>query len=576
MGYTLEHYRACTDSAMKSGIRGLLSPEDQARLLQEEQAIKNVPNIPSTKLEAGMTAEVQDEFAEADAIELVKTWEAEDEDRELQKRQTVEEMVERLQEAKGSKIPASRLEEIVLKYAPDAPRQSDLHQTEQKTIPAGSKLPPYPSELEQLIRSGVAYHEDGYWLVSRCEKCGNFKTKCCGPVLPISAVRLGEKTLTSFGRQAVGLDPIKPPRAPKTPEQLQLEAKQNMDKNPWWREFRSSNELEGTGSVKMHIENFLPEGITLICGLPKEGKSFLALSVAKALTSGQPLFGRRAFEVPEPIPVLYLAAESGDGALKLRCQKMKITSDKTMFLCRTLSQGLMLGLNDPLIEAVIKSMRPIVFLETLIRFNDGTDEDSASENRKLAESLFRLIGWGARGVVGIHHSRKDLDKRHPTKESAVRGSGDGLAMVDAVWLVMQDERLHQGGKGPNEVDVQGWGRDFTPQPLRLALTRKKAPGDKTLDEFSPGIVSCLDTDGDLKWVQKGLVFTQDTQDINERISQLIGETPTITRKELIQKTSLKEWQVRDALKALGYRRGRGDNSATRWTKEPETKPELTL
>ena len=52
--------------------------------------------------------------------------------------------------------------------------------------------------------------------------------------------------------------------------------------------------------------------------------------------------------------MLYLAAESGDGALKLRCDRMKITKDKKMFLARTLSQGLMPELNSPIIEEAIK------------------------------------------------------------------------------------------------------------------------------------------------------------------------------------------------------------------------------
>src|SRR5258706_6574789 len=134
----------------------------------------------------------------------------------------------------------------------------------------------------------------------------------------------------------------------------------------------------------------------------------------------------------------------------------------------------MFGLDDANLESLVKAMRPVVILETLIRFNDGKDEDDASENRKLADAIFRLISWGSRAVIGIHHSRKDLNKAKPTKEAAVRGSGDGLAMVDAVWLVMQDEKVFLGGKGPNEIDLVGWGPDFNPGPMRLALT-KKAP-----------------------------------------------------------------------------------------------------
>ncbi len=326
------------------------------------------------------------------------------------------------------------------------------------------------------------------------------------------------------------------------------------------------DELQGNASVKMLIENFLPEGLTLICGLPKEGKSFLALSIAKALTSGQPLFGRRGFEVPEIVPVLFLAAESGDSALKLRCEKMDITKDKTRFICRTLSKGLMLGLDDPTLEQAVRAMKPVIILETLIRFNDGTDEDSSTENRKLAESLFRLIAWGARAVIGIHHSRKDLNKANPTKEAAVRGSGDGLAMADCVWLIMQDERLYKKGQGPNEVDVVGWGRDFNPTPIRLALT-KIAPKDVPLIKlFAPGIVSLVDTKGDLEWVQKGLVFER-TQELKQRVEQLVIADPSITLKQIVEATQNKEWDTRKIIKRLGYHRTRGGKKgATQWAK----------
>ena len=316
----------------------------------------------------------------------------------------------------------------------------------------------------------------------------------------------------------------------------------------------------------MYIENFLPAGTTLICGLPKEGKSFLALSIAKALTTGRPLFNRHGFEVPEIVPVLYLAAESGDGALKLRCNKFGITEDKTRFIARTLTQGPMLGLNDSDIESVVKSMRPIIILETLIRFNDGKDEDDATENRKLAEALFRLIAWGARAVIGIHHSRKDLNKGNPSKESAVRGSGDGLAMVDAVWLVMQDERLCQKNKGPNEIDVVGWGRDFSPAPMRLALTAKAPKLPPGTVSYSPGIVSHIDTKGDLEWVERGIVFEQAT---DQDIERLIVKDPSITLKQIVESTQGKEWETRKTIKRLGYHRTRGGKKgkgATQWVK----------
>lgn len=428
----------------------------------------------------------------------------------------------------------------------------DLEQIEQQPE---QKVPMFPDELIPLIESGIAFHEHDHWFVKRCRKCGNFRTQCCGEVTNESAVWHGEKTLTTYGRQAVGLDPIKPP---KSQEQRDKEAKERLADAPFLKQFRSVDELQGNGTVKMYIEEFLPEGVTVISGLPKEGKSFLALSTAKALTTGKPLFGNPRFSVPEIVPVLYLAAESGDGGLKLRCEKFGITKDKTRFLARTLTQGPMFGLDDQNIESVIRTMQPIVILETLIRFNDGKDEDDATENRKLAQAIFRLIALGARAVIGIHHSRKDV-KQNPTKEAAVRGSGDGLAMTDAVWLVLQDEKLFQGGKGPNEIDVIGWGRDFSPWPMRLALTEKTPEGFKGA-EYAPGLISLIDTTGNLKWVDKQAVQEAKKaaeKDLADTLEALVKADPSLTLEGLAKATGKTVWTIASALRERGWKKPSG-------------------
>jgi hypothetical protein len=551
-----------------STVEGLAAA--QAALTAKENSVTTPAVTGAEKPEsapiAGPTEETDGPFTEKEAIHVVQNWVAEDNEVELPERMSSEDMIERLQDAaeyRTSKVPASRFKQIVAKYAPDAPHRNEMPKSELE------KNPPYPAKLKPLVESGVATFEYDVWLVKRCNECGQFKNECCGRVIQELAVR-DDGTLTSCGRQATGLDPIRPPKPPQTLEQIQEQNKKTWEQQPWWTNYRAVDELEGNGTIKMFIENFLPEGTTIICGLPKEGKSWVALSIAKALTSGNPLFGQLKFSVPEITPVLYLAAESGDSALKLRCEKMGITKDKNLFLARTLSQGPMFGLDDNNIQNAVRAMRPIVILETLIRFNDGKDEDNATENRKLAESIFRLISWGARAVIGIHHSRKDLNKANPTKESAVRGSGDGLAMVDAIWLVMQDERMYQRGKGPNEIDIVGWGRDFNPLPMRLALTKKTAKGQVG---FAPGIASIIDSKGDLEWVDKGIVFDQGS---DQRIEQLIAEDLSISKRKLAEKTGLTDWEIRTALKRLGYRRAKGGKKgAGDWIKgkpEPMEEP----
>jgi len=85
--------------------------------------------------------------------------------------------------------------------------------------------------------------------------------------------------------------------------------------------FVSVGELE-QGEVQMLIDGFLPEGTTFIGGLPGEGKTFFALSIARALTTGKPFLG--TFPVQRKIPVIYLIPESGGRAFRRRCEKFEI------------------------------------------------------------------------------------------------------------------------------------------------------------------------------------------------------------------------------------------------------------
>jgi hypothetical protein len=67
------------------------------------------------------------------------------------------------------------------------------------------------------------------------------------------------------------------------------------------------------------IEDLLPEGLHLLAGKPKQGKSWLALQMALAVASGNPLFG--SFPVLQG-EVLYLALEDTPQRLQARSKHM--------------------------------------------------------------------------------------------------------------------------------------------------------------------------------------------------------------------------------------------------------------
>lgn len=75
--------------------------------------------------------------------------------------------------------------------------------------------------------------------------------------------------------------------------------------------------------VSWIVESLIPEGLTLLAGKPKLGKSWLALQLGYAVATGGEFLGRQA----EPGAVLYAALEDNHRRLKSRLQKTRQTND---------------------------------------------------------------------------------------------------------------------------------------------------------------------------------------------------------------------------------------------------------
>ena len=213
----------------------------------------------------------------------------------------------------------------------------------------------------------------------------------------------------------------------------------------WRATFKSFDQLD-PNPPRFLIENFLPEGITFIGGLPASGKTWLALSIAKALVTATPFLDR--YPVPEPLPVLYLIPEVSERAFRSRLTIMQLDDVGDKLLCRTM-KDCNRDLGDQALLAAVRDLKPVVFLDTAIRFSNSENENSASGNKQLTDGIFGLSKVGARAIVALHHSVKrgrsssKSGKRSdpvPTLETALRGTGDFGAMCDAVWgLQCQDE-----------------------------------------------------------------------------------------------------------------------------------------
>jgi len=178
----------------------------------------------------------------------------------------------------------------------------------------------------------------------------------------------------------------------------------------------------------MAIEGFLQEGgVALFGGLPSAMKTWVLLSVAHALLTGDKLFGY--FEVPRLAKrVIYLTPEVGLPMFKVRLERMGLGPyiEQRKLLVSTLSQPRIELTNPHLLQAAEDAY---VFLDTIVRFTKGDENENKNNDTGLASDCFGLLRARARLVVGAHHARKDSNKDDMTLENMFRGAGDIGAFV---------------------------------------------------------------------------------------------------------------------------------------------------
>ncbi|MGB9435895.1 MAG: AAA family ATPase [Candidatus Acidiferrum sp.] len=209
--------------------------------------------------------------------------------------------------------------------------------------------------------------------------------------------------------------------------------------------FHTPDECLNAPEITFAIDKFLQnEGVTFVGGLSGHAKTWLMLSVAKALLAGEgtndsPRMLWDTFRVNETASrVVYLIPEVGLSSFMSRIRRMRLLPfiQERRLLVRTLSKGRAPDLDDPLLLAAAKDSH--IILDTAARFADG-EENSASDNaRGLAADIFGLIAAGARTVICAHHSPKAfLKETVMSLEAILRGTGDIGAMATSVWGTKQ-------------------------------------------------------------------------------------------------------------------------------------------
>lgn len=206
-----------------------------------------------------------------------------------------------------------------------------------------------------------------------------------------------------------------------------------------------SMESEG---IDYLIPGLLPRGETVLCcGLPKSGKTLLAIDAGFAIATGESHFLGEAVQQGRVLLIsVDESAQSTKAKLLKRGFRPRDGANMTVMTAWDISQL------DAL-EAKLEDFRPdVVIIDSLKRITVGREiSENSAEFADILYTLKELIGrYGAAGIL-IHHSNKNQEA---TGVAKVRGS---TAIAGAVWGIWQvdipesdDESKNKPSKGKSK------------------------------------------------------------------------------------------------------------------------------
>ena len=232
------------------------------------------------------------------------------------------------------------------------------------------------------------------------------------------------------------------------------------------------------------IPNYLPQGVTVLAGRPKLGKSWLALDWAVAVGGGSETLGIKC----EDGDVLYAALEDKERRLKNRMTKMATTwPERLTFMCSMpkADEG-GIELVRSFLEAKPNPRLIIIDVLAKVRGGKGREEGNYEADYNAVTIWKALADEFGVAIVLVHHTRKmpsDDKLEMISGTNGITGAADTLIILD---------RDSQG------ATIAGRGRDLEEFDLAIqfdkSVCRWKALGnasDVRRSDERNDILSCL-------------------------------------------------------------------------------------
>ena len=202
------------------------------------------------------------------------------------------------------------------------------------------------------------------------------------------------------------------------------------------------------------VDTLLSQGLHILAGSPKVGKSWLALWLAVAVAKGEPVWGMPVKQGT----TLYLCLE--DSTLRIQNRLLDITEDapSTVHFCTEaalLGRGLEGQLEGFLTEHPDTSL---VIIDTLQMIRGTSYDNTYANDYRDLSALKRIADAHGIAVLLIHHLRKE-----PATDvfSRISGTTAISGAVDSSFTLVEEQR------GSGKAKLTCIGRDIEYRELKL-------------------------------------------------------------------------------------------------------------
>lgn len=210
---------------------------------------------------------------------------------------------------------------------------------------------------------------------------------------------------------------------------------------------------------KMLIEGVLSDGLAIMAGDSKIGKSWMVLWMCLQISKGEPVWGLPTRKTD----VVYLALEDREWRVQQRMQDLTDTPPENLhfgFSCGQLGAEL-----ESQIEDVLKDYPStgLLFIDTLqmVRDNVSAKVNAYAQDYKDLSSLKKIADNHGICIFVVHHTRKERDGGNIFND--MTGSTGIMGVADTGMILRKDDRF-----GDNAT-LCITGRDVEEKKLKMQM-----------------------------------------------------------------------------------------------------------